>query len=139
MMELAINRIKKYSDFVELVYVQPKIILEEKDYEKENFIYDIKERYFAEYLKYLFYSNKYEMSQIYSFIKNEKEELNYDLVMARLLLPTHYFFYFEKLIIDGDDTGLKKVIERVDEYEIYVNLIVKEINKVYHKKIVSPF
>ncbi len=79
------------------------------------------------------------MSQIYSFIKNEKEELNYDLVTARLLLPTHYLFYFEKMIIDGDDTGLKKVIERVDEYEIYVNLIVKEINKVYHKKIVSPF
>ena len=139
MMELAINRIKKYSDYVETVYVQPKIILEKKDYEKENFIYDIKERYFAEYLKYLFYSNKYEMSQIYSFIKNEKEELNYDLVTARLLLPTHYLFYFEKMIIDGDDTGLKKVIERVDEYEIYVNLIVKEINKVYHKKIVSPF
>ena len=89
-----------------------------------NAIIDYKERDFAEYIKYLFFS------------KNEKESLNFlkkinfnkynkYLVFARLLLPTYYFDLVEDTLITNKDEqqALNNFIKKVDSYEMLLSKI----------------
>lgn len=48
------------------------------------------------------------------------------MVVARLIYPDYYFDLFDEYLISSDDKTLdliKKIVNRVDEYEKYVYMI----------------
>lgn len=134
MLDMGICYLKEYSNYYDYVYIQHGIILDNNKYIKE----DIKERDFAEYLKYLFYNN-YDIEKVYNLIKNGND-FNYNLVVARLLYPSYYLFYLEEFVINNNDYDkLLYIINRTNEYEVYVKSVVSEMNNFLSKKIVLPF
>lgn len=135
LLEYGIWLLKDYSNYYDYVYVQHDIIINGMSYVKE----DIKERDFAEYLKYLFYNN-YDFKCICELIKKNSNKFNYYLVGVRLLFPSYYLFYFERFILDGANYNeLYVVINRTSDYEEYLKKIINLFNKYLIKKIVLPF
>lgn len=100
-------------------------------YNPINMILDYKERDIAEYLKYIFFHENYNKQKIEFIIKNSGCTLRgYYRIYGRLLYPSYYFDLYEQ-IINGkkEEVALKEVIERVDEYENYLNIIYQIIIK----------
>ena len=90
-----------------------------------NVILDYKERDYAEYLKYLFFSNEYKKVNIEEIIK--KYKLTYSgaiKLYSRLLYPEYYYDLYEKIIRkEIKEIELKKILIRIDEYELYLKKI----------------
>ena len=141
MTEMAIYYLKDYYDYYDYSYIQHKIIINENFFDKKNIQLDVKERDFAEGLKYIFYKDQYNMEEIYNLLEKSKGKFNYDLVIARLIFPSYYYFYFEKLIL-GDmeaDRKLTNIVNNISKYEEYIKKIVDKINDLRIKKIILPF
>lgn len=138
MAEMSIYYLKNYDNYYEYNYIQHTIILVDNFFNEEYLKYDIKERDFAEYLKYLFLKNNYDIEKIYNLLENSVDKINYDLVVARLLFPSYYYFYLEKFLL-GEDNKLLEIVKRTTEYENYIKKIVDKINECSNKKIVLPF
>lgn len=135
MLEMGICYVNKYDDYYDYVYQQHSIIVDNDMTIRE----DIKERDFAEYLKYLFY-NDYDIGYIYDFIDSGIQKFDYYLVTCRLLFPSYYFYYFEKVITDNKSYDkLKKIIDLSKKYEEYLNKVVDRMNSHLIKKIILPF
>ena len=133
--EMSIFYLKDYSNYYDYAYRQYGIIIDNGMYTKD----DIKERDFAEYLKYLFYKD-YDIDYIYSLIDKSKSIFNYYLVVARLIFPSYYLFYLDRLIINNKDYDkLENIVNKTTNYEKYLKCIVERMNNYLTKKIVLPF
>lgn len=134
MLDQAIFYLKDYSNTFFISSVQRKIYGEE-NYNPFNYIEDVRERDFSEYLKYMFFNNIYDFNIISNLLHNGYNYYNYDLVIARLLYPNYYFRELQYIIDNGNDTNcLKKIISRYQEYEKYILKIIDEISKFYSIK-----
>lgn len=135
MLEMGIYYLKDYFDYYDFVYIQHDLIIDAHIDIKE----DIKERDFAEYLKYLFY-NESDINDVYRLLEIGRNKFNYFLVFVRLLYPSYYLFYLERVIVNNEDYDkLENVINRSTEYEMYIKSIVDKMNEYLTKKIVLPF
>ena len=91
-----------------------------------NIRIDVKERDFSNFLKYIFFDDKYNESYVRSVIEKNINNYDFNLVVARLIYPDYYFDLFDDYLINSDDKTLdliKKIVNRVDEYEKYVYMI----------------
>ena len=91
-----------------------------------NIRIDVKERDFSNFLKYIFFDDKYNESYIRSIIEKNITNYDFNLIVARLIYPDYYFDLFDDYLINSDDKTLdliKKIVNRVDEYEKYVYMI----------------
>ena len=91
-----------------------------------NIRIDVKERDFSNFLKYIFFDDKYNESYVRSIIEKNINNYDFNLVVARLIYPDYYFDLFDEYLISSDDKTLdliKKIVNRVDEYEKYVYMI----------------
>lgn len=91
-----------------------------------NIRIDVKERDFSNFLKYIFFDDKYNESYVRSIIEKNITNYDFNLVVARLIYPDYYFDLFDDYLINSDDKTLdliKKIVNRVDEYEKYVYMI----------------
>ena len=91
-----------------------------------NIRIDVKERDFSNFLKYIFFDDKYNESFVRSIIEKNINNYDFNLVVARLIYPDYYFDLFDEYLISSDDKTLdliKKIVNRVDEYEKYVYMI----------------
>ena len=91
-----------------------------------NIRIDVKERDFSNFLKYIFFDDKYNESYIRSIIEKNINNYDFNLVVARLIYPDYYFDLFDDYLINSDDKTLdliKKIVNRVDEYEKYIYMI----------------
>lgn len=88
-------------------------------YNPLTFTYDFIVRDFAEYTKFNFFDNTLTFSEI-EYVINSDVFTKGDLMLyfARLLYPS-YFFDLTEAILSGkkDEEDLKKIINKVDEYE----------------------
>lgn len=135
MLDISICYLKKYTKYYNYVYIQHNIILDNNMCIKE----DIKERDFAEYLKYLFYKN-YDIKYVYDLIKTSSNIFDYHLVIARLLYPSYYLFYFECVVINNSNQDkLYEIVKKSCDYEKYLKNVVDKMNEYLTKKIVLPF
>ena len=140
MTEMAIYYLKGFDNYYDHIFVQHKLILENNFFNRFFLKDDVKERDFAEYIKFLFLKGNYNINYIYNLVKNGVEKFNYELVVARLLFPSYYFYFLEKTIVNGECfSELESLVRRADEYENYILSIVNEINKYLAKKIILPF
>ena len=106
-----------------------------------NIKLDVKERDFSNYLKYLFFSNKYKDIYIDKIIIKNLDNYNFNLILARLIYPDYYFNLLDELIDNNyifnnnifDE--IKNIILLVDDYELYISNIYRVLleNKVIKK------
>lgn len=137
MIEMAIYYLKDYDNYYDYFYKQHIIVFDGLFFDKNYFKEDVKERDFAEYLKYLFVKGNYDLNDIYNLLEKGRK-FNYDLVVARLLFPSYYIFYLEKFLLYHQDSELVNIISRSSEYEEYIKKIVNKINEFKVKKIILP-
>ena len=102
-----------------------RIRINDNEYRNNNnIILDYKERDYAEYLKYLFFSNK--ENEAINFIKRINfKKYNKILIYSRLLFPTYYFDIIENQVINN-----KIVKEQIDyirncinKYEVFLEKV----------------
>ena len=92
-------------------------------YNPLNFIFDLKVRDIAEYIKSIFFYTDRESTL--RVIKNNLEDINfnnYDVNMfyARLLYPSYYFDIYEKVIEGDNEEKLLDIIRKNRDYEIFL-------------------
>lgn len=96
-------------------------------YNPLNYIFDVKSRDIADYIKNLFFYDRASEDLIISFFKYlnfSREE--YILLIARLLYPTYYFDLIDKVIFfNEDDEILKNIINKSQSY-------IKMIKKLFY-------
>ena len=103
-------------------------------YNPLNIIFDYKARDIAEYIKNSFFNNN-------TNIFNELNELinrNYlslvdiKLIISRILYPSFYFNLYENILIDNENEKiLLKIINKLDNYEMYLANVIKYF-KIYY-------
>lgn len=99
-------------------------------YNPLNYILDSRARDIADYIKLLFFYDQKSVESILSifkYINFSREE--YILLVSRMLFPTYYFDLIDKIIIfEEDETILKKIIDKNDNYINLIKQILYYIN-----------
>lgn len=135
MLETAIYYLYDYGDYKDVSFIVHKYFDREYLYNPLNLKADVKERDFAEYLKYIFFNREYHNINVEELIIRYKDYYNYDLVVARMLYPNYYFDLFDKVILlEESEDVLYKVISRNMEYEMYLRRIIKCISTFFEIK-----
>ena len=141
-LELWINKSNYITNYYESIKGKYSIIDESIDYYIAMLEMGIcyLNKYFGYYdYVYLFYNN-YDICYIYNYIDRGSQKFDYYLVVCRLLFPSYYFYYFEKIINDNNfHSKLKRIIDLSKEYEDYLNKVVDRMNRYLVKKIILPF
>jgi len=138
LLELAIFYLNNYVNYYGYAYIQHKLFNYDDLYNPLNIKIDVKERDFAEYLKYIFINNEYNNINISELLRNNKDIYDFNLVIARVIYPNYYFDLLDE-IIDGNETEtiLNGLIIRSLEFEKYVNNIIEEVSLFYPIKKIS--
>ena len=103
-------------------------------YNPLTFIFDIKVRDIAEYLKSMFfYTDKErtinEFNKCINYVVLTDYEAN--MLFARLLFPSYYFDIYERVIEGESDEELLDIISKVNEYELFLKNIYYILNNKY--------
>lgn len=102
-------------------------------YNPLELIIDHPSRDLAEYLKMIFWNNKYKTDEIIRYL-NETILSSYGarMLIARMLFPSFFFDYFEKLIDSRLETkDIMYIIDRMCEYEKYLLNIYRIVRTKY--------
>ncbi len=130
MAENAISYIKynldqNYFQSDAMLYLCHKRICSDNIFHPKNFVIDYYSREIAEYIKYLFFSDRYrtvnffEFFQLFSFSYND-----YILLYSRLIFPSYYFDIYDEVINHRlQEYEVKKIILRVNEYNTFLSYI----------------
>ena len=72
-----------------------------------------------------------EVKKILNMLKLNTFEAN--MLYARLIYPTYYFDVYENVIENKiDEEELLSIINKADDYELFLEKCYKEINKMYY-------
>ena len=135
MLEVSITYLNQYDNYFGTLYSQHKKMNLDEFFNPFNFIFDFKERDIAEYLKYIFFTKQYNRENIEKILLSSNYEINYDLLIARLLFPNYYFCLFDNIVLNlTDECELNNILFRREEYEKYVKMIFDVINNVTNQK-----
>ena len=112
-------------------YLVHKRIDKNNFYNPLNVKIDIKQRDLAGYLKYLFLEENYTEEKIENIIYQANLDMDDSIrLFSRMLFPSHYLDIYDKVISDEiKEDELKKIVIRSDEYELYLKMIFKILNK----------
>ncbi len=98
-----------------------------------SFIFDLEVRDIAEYLKSMFFKEDLEevIEELRSYLKIKPLNIyEYQMLLARLIYPTFYFDIYEEVMNkDVSEEELIKIINRSDEYELFLKKAYLEISK----------
>lgn len=97
-----------------------------------NFIFDLKVRDIAEYIKSIFFVNEEDAwIELNAFLNIEKfSEWEYEMFYARLLYPSYYFDIYEQVMNkQKDEKEMLKYIKKASEYEEFLKKVYKELTK----------
>lgn len=104
-------------------------------YDPTNIILDHKSRDLAEYIKYSFWNNNTnifnELNEYFNY--NYYSEYGIRVLFSRILYPSFYFDLYDQIIIGKkEESNLNKIINRINDYELYLYNIYLYLNKFYH-------
>lgn len=96
-----------------------------------SFIFDLEVRDIAEYLKIEFFNNDDSLLDLKTFLKLKRmTQYSYHMLFARLLYPSYYFDIYENIMNnDADEENLLPIVNKVNEYEIFLKNAYEEISK----------
>lgn len=94
-----------------------------------NMTVDYYSRDVAEYIKFLFFSDKYQDFSFCTFFRSLNFSYNdFILFYARLLFPSYYFDVYDKIINKTcDEDKLRPILRRIDEYNEFLCYIYDQI------------
>lgn len=100
-------------------------------YETSNIILDHYTRDICEYVKYIFFYQKFDYNIISTIINSiDLSEYGWGLLYARMLFPTYFFDLYDTIINEEkEEIKIGNLINRIEEYEKLLNYMYKEINK----------
>ena len=102
-------------------------------YNPLSFIFDLEIRDIAEYLKAKFFSVGINetMEDLKSYLSIKKlDKYMYHMLFARILYPTYYFDMYEEVMNKKrSEEDLIKIINEVDNYELFIKKVYFEISK----------
>ena len=103
-----------------------------------NLKLDYKERDFAEYLKEIFFNNKYKNIDYKGIISRGIGIFRYELVIARMVFPSYYFDKFDDIVLNNKEQSiLNNVVNKQNEYNNYIKNIISIVGIIPLKKV--PF
>lgn len=103
-------------------------------YNPLNIIFDYKARDIAEYIKNSFFVDSSNIFNELDLLLNKKHLTLIDikLVIARILYPSFYFNLYENILIDNQDEKiLVNIINKLNDYEIYLASIINYFARYY--------
>ena len=109
-------------------------------YNPLNIIFDYRARDIAEYIKISFFkNNKNILTELKKYLSNISLSLmEVKLLISRLLYPSFYFDMYEDILVDGsDEIILANIINKTDDYEIYLANIIDFFKKYYNIEEIS--
>lgn len=94
-------------------------------YNPLNIVVDNRMRDVGEYIKMSFWEEEYNIDAIKLLLNQIPDSnQNYILIYARLLYPSYYFDTYEQVVNNKEEEkSLIKIINRIDEYENFLNEI----------------
>lgn len=93
-------------------------------YNPTTLIIDHRSRDISEFLKCAFWSNDYDLTIIKDYLDKCKiSTLGAHLLFGRLLFPSFYFDYLEKIIFSDSVEAICWIEERVEEYNMFLSEI----------------
>lgn len=104
-------------------------------YDPTNIILDHKSRNLAEYIKYSFWNNNTNIfNELNEYFKyNYYSEYGIRVLLSRILYPNFYFDLYDQIIIGKkEENNLNTIINRINDYELYLYNIYIYLNKFYH-------
>lgn len=108
----------------------------EELYNPLNFMFDSKIRDMAEYIKSKIFSKSFDFVELKEYFKNTQFIFDLEDIgrfYARLLYPTYYFDFFEKVINDEiEEKEFSKYIEMSKEYEKFLKKIYIFLKRKYN-------
>ena len=109
--------------------------MEYEFYNPLEYIFDIQVRDVSEYLKSMFFytDRNRTIRELKNYLLSTRLS-NYEanMLYARLLYPTYYFDIYEKVIEDlKEESELLDIINKVDEYELFLKEAYFELSKMY--------
>ena len=109
-----------------LAFISHKVInINDKDgclYNPLNIIFDYKVRDIAEYIKNAFFENRDISNELLKYLsRNELSQTDIKLLIARMLYPSFYFNLYDDILINNkDEKIIVDIINRLDDYEVYL-------------------
>lgn len=103
-------------------------------YNPLNIIFDYKARDIAEYIKNSFFVDSSNIFNELDLLLNKKylTLIDIKLVIARILYPSFYFNLYENILIDNQDEKiLVNIINKLNDYEIYLASIINYFARYY--------
>ncbi len=96
-----------------------------------SFIFDLEVRDIAEYLKIEFFNNEDSLLDLKTILKMHNfTPYSYHMLYARLLYPTYYFDAYEEVMnTNGDENKIIAIVNKVDDYELFLKEAYFEISK----------
>jgi len=96
-----------------------------------SFIFDLEVRDIAESLKIGFFYGENCILDLKTFLRTKKlTSYSYHMLYARLLYPSYYFDIYENIMNDnGDEEKLIPIINKVNEYEMFLKNAYDELSK----------
>ena len=132
LLDFCVYLLNDYRGYNDYGFIQHTRFVLDDYFNPTSFKIDIKERDFANYLKYLFFSGSYNDVDISKMIFLGKDIFNFDLLFIRLLFPDYYFDVFDDILLKKKKiSALCAIISRQDAYLKYIKKIRDEIEKVY--------
>lgn len=100
-------------------------------YNPLSFIFDLEVRDIAEYLKCGFFNEEDSLLDLKTYLKSKKlTSYSYHMLYARLLYPSYYFDIYEQIMNNNlNENELLKIINKVNEYELFLKDAYVEISK----------
>lgn len=138
LMELSIYLLRDYKDEKGIGCIQREKYQKELWHNPLNTMIDLKEREFGEYLKSIFWNNQYQSIDLKSFIYQNKDQYNFQFVLARVVYPNYYFDLLDEIVFfNGNPDKLKLIITRSEEFSSYFDMLFDIIHDFYPIKKVS--
>lgn len=100
-------------------------------YNPLSFIFDLEVRDVAEYLKYMFFFGDDSFEELCAYLKIvHLNPYTYHMLFGRLLYPSYYFDLYEEVMNNNkNENELLKIIDKVNDYEVFLNRAYNEISK----------
>ncbi len=100
-------------------------------YNPLSFVFDLEVRDIAEYLKCGFFNEEDSLLDLKTYLKSKRlTSYSYHMLYARLLYPSYYFDIYESVMNNNlNENELLKIINKVNEYELFLRDAYVEISK----------